>query len=312
MGTTRILACLWACAAAIAGCAGPGMPAQRMEVYRPGDSLLLRWRAEMHYSHDGADNLEWAEFEMPVEAGTSADGNGVLLSIRGRRMQGGYECKGPHGSESKAYDTSRPASDYEKNPVEYEDLRKSLRSIQGRAILAPGNRLQMLDANGRPINTLMSPEEAGEELQRYVSETGMLYTYPALCQSVAYLPPPDARPGQEWTVERDDTAPGHQFGFGMLTQAAGLCFEKSICRFRRLERTREGVFAIITIQGTRWPRYSPGQTKRVPSMSVEGELRLNLTTGRIRSLRIESSPSFADPNDARSFRVKFVDAVSTE
>jgi len=140
----------------------------------------------------------------------------------------------------------------------------------------------------------------------------MLYTYPALSQSVAYLPPPDARPGREWTVERDDAAPGHQFGFGMLTNGAGACVEKSTCRFRRLERAGEGVLAVVTIRGTRWPKYPPGQVARVPSMSVEGELRLNLTTGRIRSLRIESSPSFADPNDARLFRGKFVDAVSTE
>jgi len=327
------------------GCTEPG-PINRVQVLSPGRAMRLAYRIEMRYSTTTVeeerratwlekalqpnvvtvgtetrwDSIEWGEAELALRVAAIPGSQNLRATMTVQRFRTG-NTYGKQGEEKKEEShefeqgpTTRPGT----GTASGEDgLDKQVRDAEFIAVVDPNGWLVSADIKGTYWNA--RKKELAEAVKQGATQAQVDQAirgetpgiFPALEDATAYLPPQGTRPGQSWHVRREDVLPYHAYGFYMFTNGCGYSLEDSTCSLKSIWARPSGSIAIISIRGKRFPRiHAPSMPERVKFLELTGELEVNLTTGAVEKLRLESTPAWAKPKGYESMYLKFVEAIS--
>ncbi len=321
----------------VGGCARPTGGGCTMPL-SPGRDMQLAYRVEMHMDGVGTSveksfvsgengkeghwetinrgqpytSTEWAEMELAVRVAAAPRGSALRTTMTILRAHQGdaYRNKGEKSHEEQSgYDRDSPRG---QNP----DLETQFSDAKFIAVLDPCGRLIAADIEGehwsdrkqelaQAIKNGASAKEAALALA--FDSPGI---FPALEDALAYLPPPGVRPGQSWKVRRELVPPYHAYEFYMLTNGCSYSEEDSTCTVKSVKASWGQPIATISIRGRQIP-HDPEKNMphRVKSFDLTGELEVNLHTGQVRQLRLETVPAWVKPED-ESFKAKLVYVIS--
>ena len=214
--------------------------------------------------------------------------------------------KHEESSGFEAGDSSKSAS----------ELENHLRDAEFIAVIDPQGRLASTDVTGkywagRKKELAEAVKRGAPQAQadmRLRWETPGIFA--AMEDAMAYLPPEGVRVGQSWTVRREYALPYNTYGIYMLTGGCSHAKEKSTCTVQSVKPRGPHSIATIAIRGKRFP-HDPesGMSQRVKHFKLKGELEVNLNTGAIEKLRIESVPTWVRPKE-EVFEVKLTEVIT--
>jgi hypothetical protein len=294
-------------------------------LYKPGRSVLLTVRIEEeqagvfgeHYVGAASDGLEeplerlkgwqmqWREFDLPVEVRPSPRIGCLALSAKIARTAGGssYQAEWQRAGAPRhnvpagaALGSSTQAcTEGAEEPGQTED-------VSYLATADRSGRILSFDARGGDFESLKR-QWAEDHLSANRKQMAIRFhsrgVFSALSDAAAYLPPPDVRRGRKWHVARDKVFPYDAYGFTMMTYGCGFSRESSTCVAQEIDQTTDGRVVTVRITGRRYPQGGPveGMPKRMDYMDTSGELRFNLDTQSILSLRIQTKPVWLRAED---------------
>lgn len=331
----------------VAGCSAPMWPA-KLHPYELGQVLILRYRTEMHMLTPGDNMLrlpplmdvrtgkltpdrrglswdsesawvEWGEGELRFRAHPGHAPNQVRLAGNLLRLRTGNSYRGV-GEDTKheVWDSALPEEPNTRDQSR-EELRALMRPATISVLVRNDGVVLHWDANGGHYDELKeqmrnAPKRVTAQNRELAIAVRSIGAVPAMLDAVAYLPPPNVALGQSWPVRREDVFPYHGYGFYMLTNGCYWSSEQSTCTARYVERTRSGRVLTVAIAGKRFPKLGlePGQSERVDYLELDGALRLNLDTGAIEELRLESRAHFLSAKDRDMFRPLFVETIGLQ
>lgn len=335
---------LAACLSAIVGCTEPG-PIDRVQVLSPGRAMRLAYRFEMRYSTTTVeeerratwlekalqpnvvtvgtetrwDSSEWGEADLAMGVGAMPGSDNVRATMTVQRFRLGntYGKQGGEKKEESHEFRQTPASRPTNVPASAESVVDDhLREAQFIAIIDPNGRAVSADVEGeywKQVKHQLAEDAkrgnswADADLGLRVQTMGI---FPSLEDATAYIPPQGARPGQSWQVRREHVLPYHHFGFGMATMC-GYSREDSTCTLKSIRTGIRGTIAAVAIRGKRFPTSpDPNSPMKGKYFDLAGELEVNLTTGAVEKLRLESTPAWAKPKGYESMYLRFVEAIS--
>lgn len=337
---------LVACLATGEGCTEPG-PINRVQVLSPGRPMRIACHFEMQ--RDGASvekerhavwpetatqpsivikrietpwhQIEWGDAEVSIRV-ASVPGTGNMqatmtvprlrISIA-REVQG--EKKTEYSFEFKQGPTTAPAAAQKDELLDV--MHNMLRNAEFIAVVDPNGRIVSADASGEYWKGMK--KTFAEAIEKGAAQMPFdwaiqLYTpgvFSSLANAMAYLPPRGVEPGQSWQVLRDRVAPYcPSWVFCMLMVGGGSLREESTCTLKAVQIGIRGKIALVEVRGKRFlqlPRESA--LDNVKSIELTGKLELNLSSGAVEKLRLESTPTWTQPPDEPE-TIKFVETIS--
>ena len=327
-----------ALAVLLVGCVKP-VPVDRVSVLSPGRKMRLVFRSEMQMvgtsveeeSIEGlseADNkssstvtkrkeipytwVMWIDMELPLSVITmpNSDSHRVTMTIHRGGSGISYTQEGRTEQEEhlnfEAGDQSEQASESD----------NFLRDTEYIAVVDQQGQLVSSDVTGehwaRRKRELAEAVKQGESQAR--ADLALRWepfgVFAAMEDAMAYLPPVGVQVGQSWTVRREFVLPYNAYGFYMLTNGCSYLKEKTTCTVQSLKPRGLHSIATIAIHGKRFPQDRESfMPRRVKHFELKGELKVNLNTGAIEKLRIESVPTLDHPKEV-SIEVKLVEVVT--
>ena len=329
-------------AVAAVGCTEP-MPIDRISILAPGRAMRLTVHSEMQMS--GVSGMEessttisssgagprttvtkreetpytsvmWLDMELPlsVTAIPGSDSLRVTMRVHRFREGGSHTEKGEKKREEygsfEAGDPIKPESESE----------SSLRDTEFVAVIDPQGRLASADVTGKYWADIKKElaervgrgnvSQAGADIALRVQTGGV---FSALEDALAYLPPEGLQTGQSWKMRREHVLPYHAYAFYMFTRGGSHSNEEGTCTVRSVKARGLHSVATIAISGKRFPHYPErGMPRRVKHFDLKGELEINLTTGVIEKLRLESVPvlTWAYQILGRDYEIKLVYVIT--
>jgi len=190
-------------------------------------------------------------------------------------------------------DTQNPPPGHEQQVAELKEMIKGVDFV---ATIDDGGRIVGFTGRGKALEDLKNMPDAKERALRERYMGGKYRS--VLDDSLAYLPSQPVRVGQSWKVSRPEVFPIHEYAIGMLTGCASLS-EKATCRLDSVCDTPEGRIAVIKMSGRRdaVPEFQVAGKPTGAYLVSGGEIQVNLTTGRLVSLRIESKAHWKSDKD---------------
>jgi hypothetical protein len=172
-----------------------------------------------------------------------------------------------------------------------------------------GGRVATFEANGPAFSHISAESKDWPRQKETVYRCASAGVFSALTDALAYIPPKDSDAGTVWRVHRDRVWPYQPYGFYMITSGAGWASEDSTCVVEAVRNTKAGHVATVRIDGRRVPGPpEPSEAVRVSHLSLKGRLEVNLDTGEVTELCIETKPSFVNSEDA-SMNITFKDTI---
>ncbi len=127
---------------------------------------------------------------------------------------------------------------------------------------------------------------------------------------MAYLPPRGVEPGQSWQVLREDVVSYPSSGVVLLMHGVNVWRQESTCTLKSVRTGIWGKIAVIAIRGKRVLQIPErDRPERVKFLELTGELKVNLTSGAVQKLRLESIPRWVSAEDEQ-WKFKLVHTVS--
>lgn len=332
-----------ACLAAV-GCNEPG-PIDRAQILSPGRAMRLAYRCEMEMSgasesvkkerhaiwpdtatqpytvikilrsETRSKSVEWSDGEFSLLVAAIPGSDNVRATMTAERLQMGStylergEEKKEQWFEFKQGPTTAPAS-----PVE-EGL-EPLRDAEFIAVVDQAGRVVSVDATGKYWQGLKKESaKAVEEGSSQIPVDLAIQLYDcgvisSLADAMAYLPPMGFEPGESWQVLRENVVPHQTFGFVMLMQGFSIWREESICTLKAVRTGIRGKIAVIGVRGKRILNLpKPDESEQVKYLKLTGELEVNLITGAVEKLRLESIPMWSGPENEQ-WNLKLVHVVT--
>lgn len=334
----RIHFLLLAAAATVMGCA-QAAPIGLTRVLRPGRDMLLVYHCEMQmagvsgmeerlvaWPTEGGErrstvtkrqdtpytSTEWAELELPLRVGTLSDSSRLCVRMTVRRFRGGNS----YAEQGKEKREESVDSKWLHSAASACETHSEVRDAEFIAIVDVRGRLVSSDVVGkywseRKQELAESVKQGGSQEQADMAlrwQTAGIFS--ALEDAMAYLPPEGARRGDSWKVRRKHVLPYHAYGFYMLTNGCSHSEETSTCRVKSLRFRGPDWIAVIAIAGERIPHDpAPSMPRRVQRLELAGELTVNLSTGAIEKLQLESIPKWVRSNQ-EPFEVRLAHRVT--
>jgi hypothetical protein len=323
-------------AGAAVGCTEP-MPVDSVTVLSPGQDMRLTVRAEMQMfgsfvvkgivtmNTDGSTTCTekadppststmWIDMDLPLSVIAIPNSDSLRATMKFHRFRGG-------GSYAE--------NGQEKHHEEYDGFEVGDESqSEGGSVkfLRDSEFVGVIDAMGQ----LVSTEATGKywtDLKRELTEAAKqqgapqaqvdmilrgqtLGVFSALEDAMAYLVPEGLKAGQSWKVRREHVFPYRYFEFAMIT---GCLYTKEDTTCSVISVKPRGLHSIATIaiRGKRIPHSpEPSMPQRVKHFDLMGELEVNLNTGAVEKLRLESTARWVRPKAEGGMEVKFVQAVT--
>ena len=325
-------------AVAAVGCTKP-MPVDGITVLSPGRKMRLTVRAETQAvgssgmtlmmssdkdgrttvterAHPPSTSATWSEIDLPlsVTAMPNSDSLRVTMTVH-RYRQGSSHIK---QGETKHYEYARfEAGDGSKPKSESE---RALRDAEIVAVIGTQGRLVSAGVTGKYMFELKKALAGGVKKQDASVEqadAGLVLStigvFAAMEDAMAYLPPKGkgVRPGQSWKVRREYVLSYQPYDFAMLTHSGSYSKEEATCRVRSVKARGLHSVATIAISGKRPIAYpESSKTRRVKHFDLKGELEVNLNTGAIEKLRLESTPTWVRPKAEGGMEAKVVEVIT--
>ena len=306
-------------AVAAAGCTEP-MPVDCETVLSPGREMRLAFRSEMQMNDVSGmggtpgSSLVWADLELPmiVIAIPQSDSLRVTRTVHRAREGCSYTVMGEtKHEESIGFEAGRPTQPK-------SALWSILCDAKFVAVVDSRGRFASADAVGK-YWTDLEKEFAQSAKKQGISQAhvdmglrGQTFgVFSALEDAMAYLPPKGLQTGQSWKVRRARVFPYRTFEFGMITHGGPYSKEEAMCTVGSVQIRGLHSIATIAIRGKRIP-HNPIKTmpRRVKHLDLKGELEVNLNTGAIEKLRLESTPIWARPKEDGVFKIEFVQVIT--
>ena len=306
-------------AVAAMGCTEP-VPVDGVTVLAPGDRMRLAFRAEMQMDdvwvmdRTSGASLMWMDVESPMVVIARPGSDSLRVTMRVHRVRGGsrYTVRGETKHEESAGFEAGGAAQ-----PESESWR----------ILHDAKFVAVVDSQGRFVSTDFVGKywtDLEKELARDVEKQGVSQAqvdmalrgqtpgvFSALEDAMAYLPPKGLQTGQSWPVRRQRVFPYRAFEFGMMTHGCAYSKEETTCSARSVKVRGLHSIATIAIRGKRFPRHQGwDMPARVKHFDLKGELEVNLNTGAVEKLRLESTPTWARPQEDGGFKIKLVQVIT--
>jgi len=322
------------------GCAKP-VPVDRMSILAPGRAMRLTLRYEIQT--DGVSGMEesqtrigkpgteprttvtkreetpyasvdWAYMELPLSVTAMLASSSLRVTMTVQRGRSGHSSA-PKGQKKreKSYSFEAGAPGQSASRLE-SHLRVG--DTEFVAVIDPQGRLASTDVTGK-YWTVRKKELADAVKQGAPQEQADLAlrwetigVFPALEDAMAYLPPKDVRTGQSWKVRREHVLPYYAYGFYMLTLGGVYSKEEATCTVQSVNARGRHSVAVIAIRGKRFlDGPESGMPPRVKHFDLKGELEVNLNTGAVEKLRLESVPIWVRLKEV-NFEAKFVQVVT--
>jgi len=322
---------LFAACLMVAGCTEPG-PIDGVQVLSPGRGMRLVFRFEVR---QGGGHIEedrhsvrpdaatqpsivtkrietpwesvWgdAEISMRVASMPCSANVRATLEVQRFRMSCTSQKQGEdneaESSEYKRSSTTAPAAEYE----EPEFPQDYLRDAEFVAVIDPTGRVASADATGEFWQGLKKAyarddeEDSSQIPIDLMIRWGSLGVFPSLADAMAYLPRRGVEPGQSWQVLRENVMPYSAFYFAGFTEGWIVSREESACTLKAVRTGIRGKIAVVTVRGRRFLQFPEPDSSEwsVKFFELAGELEVNLTTGAVEKLRLESVPIWAEPPD---------------
>lgn len=333
-----------ACLMAV-GCNEPG-PISGVRVLSPGRAMRLAYRCEMRTSRASGSveeerhavwpdtatqphivikiqrietpskSVEWSDGELFLRVAAMPGSDNVRATMTVQRLQMGYthheqgEDREEEVVKFKQGPTTAPASSPE------EGL-EPLRDAEFIAVVDQAGRIVSVDATGKHWQDLK--KESAKAVEKGSSQIPVdlaiqLYApgvISSLADAMAYLPPMGFKPGESWQVLRENVVPHQTFASAMLMGGSVILREESICTLKAVRTGIRGKTAVVAVRGKRILKLPKrDEPERVKHLELTGELKVNLTTGAVEKLRLESIPMWFGPEEDESQQVKLVYVVS--
>ncbi len=318
------------------GCSEPA-PVDHMSILSSDREMRLEYRFEMQSSGVGVaeerfesvgkegvesgtsvvkheetqyTSTEWTDVELPIRVSTMPDSDSLRVTMTIRRFRAGYtyaadgQKKHEESSGFEAGDAIDPTSEL-----------NHLRDAEFIAEVDPRGQMVSSDITGeywtkhkKELN-----DSVGDDVPKsQIDMTLRLRTpgvFAALEDAMAYLPPEEARAGRSWAVQRKYVLPYHAYGFYMCTNGCSYSEEKSTCTIQSVKKDGGHSIATVVIRGRRFP-HDPERSlrQRVKYFELNGELKVDLDTGAVEKLRIESMPIWVHSED-KSLKIKFIEVI---
>jgi hypothetical protein len=335
---------LAACMSAV-GCTEPG-PVNRVQLLSPGRAMRIACHFEMR--RDGASvekerhavwpetatqphivikrietpwhEFEWGDVDVSIRVASMPGADNMQATMTVPRLRIGIarevqgEKKTEHRLEFIQGPTTAPAAAQE---GVLDIMQNMLRDAEFIAVVDPNGRIVSADASGEYWKGMK--KTFAEAIEKGAAQMPFdwaiqLYTpgvFSSLANAMAYLPPRGVEPGQSWQVLRDRVAPYcPSWVFCMLMVGGGSLREESTCTLKAVQIGIRGKIALVEVRGKRFlqlPRESA--LDNVKSIELTGKLELNLSSGAVEKLRLESTPTWTQPPDEPE-TIKFVEAIS--
>ncbi len=336
---------LAACLSAIVGCTELG-PVNRVEVLQAGRPMRIACHFEMR--RDGASvekerhkvwpetatqpsiviqcietpwhQLEWGEVEVSIRVASMPGADNMQATMTVPCLRIGFtresktEEKTERSFEFKQGPTTAPASSQK---YELDFLRDILCGAEFIAGVDPNGRIVSADARNEYWNGVKkafakdAEKEAAQIPFDWAIQLQTFGIFSSLADAMAYLPPRGVEPGQSWQVLREHVVPYCvSLVYCMMAGGGWGLREESTCTLKAVQVGIRGKIAIVEIRGKRFPLVpKTDQSDPVKFLELTGELELNLGTGAVEKLRLESKPAWVEPQDEPE-TVKFVEVIS--
>jgi len=336
---------LTACLAAIVGCTEPG-PINRVAVLQPGRAMRIACHFEMR--RDGASvekerhavwpetatqphivikrietpwhEFEWGDVDVSIRVASMPGVDNMQATMTVPRLRIGIarekqgEKKVENSFEFKQGPTTAPAASQKD---ELDVMRNMLGDAEFIAVVDPNGRIVSADARNEYWKGVKKGfAEAAEKGATQIPldwsiQLATLGVFSSLADAMAYLPPRGVKPGQSWEVRREHVAPYcPSWVFCMLMVGGGILREESTCTLKAVQIGIRGKIAVVEVRGKRFLQLPRESTlDRVKFIELTGKLELNLSAGAVEKLRLESTPTWAQPLDEPE-TLKFVEVLS--
>lgn len=328
-------------AVAAVGCAKP-IPIDRMSVLAPGRAMRLALHYEIQTEGVGGveessfsisktgehttvtkreetpyASVDWAYMELPLSVTAMLASNSLRVTMTVQRGRSGHSSA-PKGQKKREKSYSFEAGAPGQSAFGLESHLR-VGDTEFVAVIDPQGRLASTDVTGK-YWTVRKKELANAVRQGAPQEQADLAlrwetigVFPALEDAMAYLPPKDVQAGQSWKVRRERVLPYYAYGFYMLTHGGVYSKEKATCTVQSVNARGRHSVATITIRGKRFPDGpASGIPQRVKHFDLKGQLEVNLNTGAIEKLRLESVPIWVPSKEedlGSRFKAKFVQVI---
>ena len=323
-------------AVAAAGCTEP-VPIDRVSVFSPGRKMNLTVRAEtqsvgssgmtlmMSSDKDGRETVTkqahppststtWSEMDLPLSVTAIPNSDSIRVTMTVHRYRQGSshirqgETKHHEYARFEAGDGSKPKSESGRLLRDAELV--AVIGTQGRLVSAGVTGEYMFEFKKAPAGGVKQMGASGDQ-----ADMGLVLStcdvFAAIEDAMAYLPPKGVRPGQSWKVRREYVMSYQPYDFAMLTHSGSYVKEEATCTVRSVKARGRHSVATIAISGKRPMGYPESiKTRRVKHFDLKGELEVNLNTGAIEKLRLESTPTWVSPEAEGGMEVKFVQVIT--
>jgi hypothetical protein len=304
-------------AVAAVGCTEP-MPVDCATVLAPGREMRMAFRSEMQMDVSAmggtpGSSLVSMDIELPMIVIAIPESDSLRITMTVHRVRSGcsYTVRGEtKHEESIGFEAGGPTQP----KSEFWSILCDTKFV---AVVDSQGRFASADAVGK-YWTDLEKEFAQSVEKQGVSQAHVdmilrgqtLGVFSALEDAMAYLPPNGLQTSQSWQVRRERVFPYRAFEFGMTT--GGLYTkEEATCSALSVKVRGLHSIATIAIRGKRFPRNPEwGMPARVKHLDLKGELEVNLNTGAIEKLRLESTPMWISPEDKAFFKIKFVQVIT--
>ena len=285
-------------AVAAVGCTEP-MPVDCITVLSPGRGMRLAFHYERQMSsslgvEETFTSIEWWDMELPlsVTAMPDSDSLRVVMTVHRVRTGGSHTGEGEtKHEESAGFEVGDPI---QSEPASWSHFRNA----EFVAVIDPQGQLASTDVMGKSWADLK--KQLAESARQGVAPQAQVDialrgatcgVFSALEDAMAYLPPEGLQAGQSWKVRREYVFPYHSFEFAMFTRGGAYSKEEATCTVRSVKARGLHSIATIAIRGKRIS-HGRGQSMQqiVKHFELKGELEVNLNTGVIEKLRLESVP----------------------
>jgi hypothetical protein len=332
---------LAACLATGVGCTEPG-PIDRVQVLSPGRAMRLVYRWEVHESRASVkeerhadcpdtatqpsidakriatphESVHWGDGELSVRVAAMPGSDNVRATMTVQKLRmGSTDHRQGEDREGETFEFKRgssagPASEQKEELV-------LIRDTEFISVIDPAGQGVSYDIKGKYWDA--HKKDFSEALKQGVTRGDIVQSlswqtpgiFPGLPDAMAYLPPQGVESGQSWKTPRARVLPYFAYAFYMFTNGCGSSQEESTCTLKSIRSGIRGKIAVIAIRGKRFPTSpDPNSPMKGKYFDLAGELEVNLTTGAVEKLRLESTPAWAKPKGYESMYLKFVEAIS--
>ncbi|MHC4561338.1 MAG: hypothetical protein ACYS8X_01040 [Planctomycetota bacterium] len=264
---------------------------QRVTVFRPGQTYLLTTTSRTALVHQLGipeyDKHEQTTLELIVKA-AAGENRQVDLTV---------SCRRAIGEKDIGVTASTMDSDDAEPDLEF----KLVQELTFKGVLDASGRLVTFQADKEPLDRLMNTKNFAELEPENTQKWRTFYVrfyQTAIENALAYMPPLSPRVGQTWRIDRDAlidfSGRGH-----WLAMHAPAYREKATCVVKTVAESDGQRVANVAIKADR-AAASPEALATLPPLVVpknargfavatQGELSVNIDTGRIISLTTETT-----------------------